>query len=281
MNADEIARRFGPPMDVIDLFEPLRAELLALLESLAEAQWRASTICDPWDVKDLSAHLLADDLGVVSRGQYRWPDGHFAGDSWSDLLAFIDRQNETWVEAMRRLAPQQVIAMLRESHRGYISYMRSRDLAGMGGAVDWAGPGPAPVWLGVAREYKEHWMHQAQIREAVGAPMLYEPRSFAPVLDAFARALRHTYRQTAAPAGARVTLRVDGDAGGVWSILRQGDTWSFDADVGAPASATVTLPQDRAWRLFTRGIAPAEAGARIEGDQALGDVALGMVSLLA
>ena len=54
--------------------------------------------------------------------------------------------------------------------------------------MDWAtGRDPAPVWLDVAREYRERFVHQQQIREATGRPRL-SPELTAPVLTAAAAA---------------------------------------------------------------------------------------------
>ena len=52
---------------------------------------------------------------------------------------------------------------------------------------------------------------------------------------------------------------------------------------GMTVDATVELDEDRAWRLFTKGIAKEEArrAARIEGDEALAERALDTVSILA
>ena len=54
-----------------------------------------------------------------------------------------------------------------------------------------------------AREFTERWVHQQQIRDAVGKPGLTERRWLHPVLDAFARALPHALRDHAAPGGTR------------------------------------------------------------------------------
>jgi hypothetical protein len=53
--------------------------------------------------------------------------------------------------------------------------------------------------------------------------------------------------------------------------------------VDMPPAATVTLDQETAWRLFTKGIDPATARDRasITGDVRLGEVALRTVSILA
>jgi hypothetical protein len=56
----------------------------------------------------------------------------------------------------------------------------------------------------------------------------------------------------------------------------------FEAVETAPA-ATVTLDQETAWRLFTKGVDPVTARdhAAIVGDEGLGEVVLRTVSILA
>ena len=125
-------------------------------------------------MKDVAAHLLADDLGRLARGR----DGHaaaaFAPTSADNvegqLLDFINRQNEAWVAAARRLSPSLIIDLLRWSGDETQAYFESLDMFAIGEPVHWAGPEPAPVWLDIAREYSERWIHQSQIRDAVRAP---------------------------------------------------------------------------------------------------------------
>ena len=164
-----------------------------------------------------------------------------------------------------------------------MEYLRGLDPAAMAGPVDWAGPGPAPVWLHTAREYTERWVHQQQIRDAVGRPGLTERRWLGPVLDAFARALPRALGDAEAAVGTRVRLVVTGEAGGSWSAVRTGSGWGFAGDGGSETAATVTMNQDLAWRLFTRGVAPVEAASRahVVGDRGLGERLLTMVAILA
>jgi hypothetical protein len=61
-----------------------------------------------------------------------------------------------------------------------------------------------------------------QIRDAVGAPGLLERRWMHPLLDLSFRALPHAYRATDAPQGTAITVRVTGEAGGTWSLIREG-----------------------------------------------------------
>jgi uncharacterized protein (TIGR03083 family) len=272
-----------PPVHTIDLFAPERDALVALLESLAPDEWNAPTVCDGWSVKDIATHILSDDLGNIARGRDGYRGGWFDAPSWEALLAFINRQNEQWVDTMRRLSPRLICELLRFSGERFVATMRARDLDAIGDPVSWAGPEPAPVWLDVAREYTERWLHQQQIRDAVGRDGLKDRGMFHPVLDAFVRALPYTYRDVAAPDGTHVRMIVEGDAGGAWSLVRVDGRWGLCTDVDAPPAASVTLDQETAWRLFTKGLTPEAARDRatLEGDAALATVALTMVSIIA
>jgi hypothetical protein len=161
-------------------------------------------------------------------------------------------------------------------------YFQSLDPHALGGPVSWAGPEPAPVWLDLAREYTERWHHQQHIRDAVGRPGLKGPRYLAPALDAFVRALPHTYRHVSAPDGALVTLTISGPSGGRWSLLRVQGHWHLYCDVTHEPDAEAVIDEDSAWRLFTKGLDRQEAQARVIllGDRSLGSRVLDMVSII-
>jgi uncharacterized protein (TIGR03083 family) len=290
------------PIHVLDLFDDERAILVDALTSLGSNEWQLPTVCPGWCVKDIAAHVIADDLSAVSGGRDGY--GEWFTGPWEDLLAFINNRNEAWVDAMRRISPQLIVELLRFSGERAFAHYHTRDLDAIGNPVDWAGPQPAPVWLHIAREYTERWLHSQQIYDALGVTRAKEPRLFAPVLDTFVRALPHTYRHTEAPPGTHIRLTITGPAGGTWSLVR-GDAptrvghatspasvaqpppavgaWALHINVETPPAVTVTLDQETAWRLFTRGIDPAAARERaeIEGDAALGEVALRTVSIIA
>ena len=61
-------------------------------------------------------------------------------------------------------------------------------------AVAWAGEEPSAHWFDVGRDYTERWLHQQQIRDAVGAPPLTGREWLHPVLDLFVRARPVAYR---------------------------------------------------------------------------------------
>jgi uncharacterized protein (TIGR03083 family) len=255
------------PIDARPLFPGERAALLELLTDLPPEQWTLATVCPGWSVKDVAAHLLADDLGRLSSGRDGYANPDFAEGldvaTWAGLIAAIDRQNDLWVRAMRRLSPRALVELLRFTAEPTVAYFATLDLAEVGRPVDWAGPDPAPVWLDLAREYTERWVHQQQIRDAVRRPGLTEREWLHPVLDAFVRALPHTLSEVPAPPDSRVALEILGEAGGVWVAERGAAGWSLGRGEATGTWASISLDQDLAWRLFTRGVSPEVAAERV------------------
>ncbi len=269
------------PIFVVDLFEPMLGHLLQLLRQLSEQQWRSATPCEGWTVKDIALHLLGDEIGQLSRGRDK--DSSSIFPPGLDLVSSINRQNALWVEATRRMSPRLICDLLDVTGHEVVHYFKGLDLTAMNGPVSWAGPDPAPVWFDVAREYTERWHHQQHIREAVGQPGLTEAVFLRPVLDTFVRALPYTFRAVSAPEQAVVKLTVVGDAGQSWYLLRKEARWSLFTETPFSPAAIVTIDQETAWRLFTKGIAkePAKEKARIEGNEALASTLFEAVAIIA
>src|ERR1051325_5654651 len=271
------------PIIVTDLFPEVLDELLLLLSSLSEEEWQKPTACAQWSVKDIALHLLGGEVGILSRQRDGFRPGADSISNYQELVAFINGLNDVWVKATRRLSARLLCELLRHTGAQVCEYFASLDPFAIGGPVDWAGSEPAPVWFDLAREYTERWHHQQQIRDAVGRPGLKQPRSFAPVIDAFVRALPHTYRNVNADEGALVALTISGDSGGRWFVLRGRDEWGLYLDVKREPEAEVIIDEDLAWRLFTKGVTRDEArtAATVIGDAPLATNALEMVSVLA
>ena len=114
-------------------------------------------------------------------------------------------------------------------------------------------------------------------------PLLDDPRLFAPVLDAFVRGIPHAFRDIAAEDGTQVRLRITGDAGGEWSLLREKGAWRLVKPLVAEPDASVEIDADTAWRLFTKGLTPEEAKGRatLNGYERLAEQVLNTVSIIA
>ena len=257
------------PVVVVDLFPAGRRALLDLLESLAPDDWFRVTSAGEWTVKDVAAHLVADDLGRVSSQR----DGH--SQPWvpadEPLKAYIDRRNGEWVTTMRRLSPTVVRCLLEFSGDETQRLFESMDPLALGWNVSWVGPDPAPNWLDVAREFTERWHHQQQIREAVGAPLLNEPAFLRPVLATFAFALVPPFRDLEAPAGTTVQFSVQGTSGGEWAVIREPAGWALGVGQADLPTASVWMDEDCAWRMYVRSLSREDVAGRstFGGDVAL------------
>lgn len=270
------------PIIILDLFPEILEALLSLLASLTPQEWEKPTACPGWSARDVALHLLGDDIGILSRKR----DGHVIAGSvsdWGELVELVNELNSQWVRATRRISPRLLVELLGIFGAQVHEYFRSLDLYALGSPVSWAGPEAAPVWLDVAREYTERWLHQQHIRDAVAKAGLKEPRYLKPVLDTFVRALPVTYQDTPAADGTLVALNISGESGARWSLLREGGQWTLYQGAPQSAHAGVLMPEDIAWRVFTRGMDRAEALDRVTltGDLALAAKLLDTVSIIA
>ena len=227
-------------------------------------------------------HLLGGEIGNLSRRR----DGHASNaalNNWGELVTFINDWNQSWVSAAGRISPRLLIDLLELTGSQMCEYFQGLDPYALGGAVSWAGPEPAPVWLDLAREYTERWHHQQHIRDAVGNPDLKQPEYFSPLLEAFMRALPRTYAGVPAAENTCVSVTISGPAGGRWSVVQEQLAWKLYSGAPPVPEAGVLIDQEIAWRIFTRGIRPDSAREQvvITGNTELGAHVLEMVSIIA
>jgi uncharacterized protein (TIGR03083 family) len=272
------------PILTVELFPPLSRELLGLLKGLSPAGWASPTACGDWSVKDVAAHLLGSNLGRLSSRDVSLKPSGEPVISFDELVSIIDRENALWVQAARRISPAILMEFLDLTDGRLYEYFKSlKPGAPARIAVSWAGDSSSPNWFDIAREYTEKWLHQQHIREAIGRPLLTERQWLFPVLDTFLRALPHHYRNVEAPEGTSIAIQVTGEAGGEWTLVKQGADWHLFAGHDPGATARIVLDQDLAWRLFTKGINVEDAGrqVKLEGDPALAKRVLDMISIMA
>jgi hypothetical protein len=226
--------------------------------------------------------LLGGDIGILSRSRDDFSPPGAAADSYIELVNLVNRSNQEWVVAARRMSPRLLRELLALIGPEVEAYFSSLDLEAMGGPVSWAGPGSAPVWLDIAREFTERWHHQQQIRDATRKPPLYDPYFLSPVLDTFVRALPHSVRHAAAPQGTVVRLEISGDSGGCWFLIRIGPIWELTLESETEPAVDVILPQDTAWRMFTKGVdsGAVQASALVRGDATLASSIFRTVSVI-
>jgi uncharacterized protein (TIGR03083 family) len=263
-----------PPVLPAPLFAPLSDALVGVLRSLLPQDWERPTISARWNVRQIAAHVLDGQLRRLSFQRDGWPvpAPDRPVETRADLVRYLDALNADWVHVASRLSPRVLSDLLERAGRETGEMAAALDPFAPGlFAVAWAGDAASPVWFDLARDLTEHWHHQQQIRLAVGAPLLLEPRFSVPVFDTFARALPVAYGETDAPPGATVTLTIAPPVSRAYTLARGARGWTLGDGAGDAAGVRVELDGETAWRVLTGGLPPGEgrARAKVAGDERL------------
>jgi uncharacterized protein (TIGR03083 family) len=247
---------------------PLRAvnaALLELLEGFGPDEWSRATVHPDRTVKDLTAHLLHGSLRRVSalRDAYRPPPGRAIATA-RELTQFIQEDNRAFMNAMSRVSPRIICELIRRYDPDLLELFERLPPDAPGLGVVWAGEWQSPNWFDIAREYSEKWHHQQQLRDATGRSPLYEPELLVPALETFARGLPFAYRSLAATEGTAIVICVRSPADIAWTLRRTGESWSLRRGVDPLAATRISVSADLIWRVWTKGVTPAQAASQIE-----------------
>lgn len=258
-----------------------RTELVTLLRGLDEEAWGQPTECPAWDVTQVALHILGDDLSLLSRQR----DGATTGlllyaedHPGADLRQLLDGFNEQWVTAATFVSPRLLVELLVLTGDWTADFYEAVDLDAPSEPVGFFGAtGPSPYWQVASRELVERWVHQQQIRRAVGAPDL-DDGFLGLVAGVFVRAIALRLPDLGLPTDATIVLEVTGVDG--WSLRRADDGWIAGSGVAPDATATISFSAATARRVFSRAPdAPGDGlGISTAGDD---DTAAAALSALA
>ena len=272
------------PILCAPLLRRVDEKLIELLRSLPASEWDAQTVAPRWQVRDVAAHLLDTVLRKLSIVRDSWYVETVDVRSPQDVVTLVNRLNEEGVSVYRRLSPPVLIDLMKLACEQSAGFHESLDpYAPAVFGVSWAGEATSPNWFDTARELTERWHHQQQIREATHRPGIMTPELYHPVLDCFLRGLPHVYRNIEASSGTVLLVEIAGDCGGRWFLARESGRWELVKDSAAEIAARVTIPQEIAWRIFTKGIDrdSAMAQIKVEGDPQLASHVLDLTAVIA
>ena len=261
--------------DTRQFFRPVACELVTLLRSLSPAAWNEPTVAGTWRVRDVVAHLVDVSIRRLSFHRDRhvppWrPQPTPTADR--EFVAFVNDLNRQWVDAAQRISPRMLTDLYEFLGMALADFVESLpDATPALFPVSWAGECKSEGWFDLGREFSEHWHHQAQIRDAVGAPPMPDPEWLKAVLLIALRGVPHAYRETPAAPGVTIAIEITGAAGGVWSLRSDAGRWTLWAGEDGRESARLTMTDDTAWRLLFNAL-PLERARLLVG--AAGDAAL-------
>lgn len=243
------------------------------------------TVARQWVIKDVAAHLLDVTCRRIALHRDGWsvpPDVEIRSNA--DLVTYLNRLNGDWVKAAKRLSPAILMQMLENVQETDCNLFREQDpFAPSPYPVSWAGETMSYNWFDIAREYTERWLHQQQMRDAMGDRSLLTAELYRPFLHIFLQAWPFTCAGLDADEGTVLKTTITGEGGGEWFLLRSEGQWKLSEAAGDMMAAETIIDGDVAWKLFSKSVRKEDIAGyfTINGNPALGAAVLDMVSVMA
>lgn len=272
-------------IETLHLFPILDRKLIELLKSLSLEEWDSQTVAKFWKVKDVASHLLDGNLRGLSTSR----DSYFGEkpeniESYQDLVGFLNNLNMSWTSATKRLSPQVITNLLDITGKEYTEHLKTLNpFDNAIFSVAWAGQETSPNWFHIAREYTEKFLHQQQIRDAVGRQAIMTKELFYPFVDTFMFAFPHTFSNVSAENGTTVSIEVSTDIGGIWNIIKTDTGWVLDKSKNIDTHAKVIIDPETVWKLFSKSWKPEQVTnkVKVSGNTTLAKQALNIVAVMA
>jgi uncharacterized protein (TIGR03083 family) len=239
-----------------------------LLGGLAEPDWDLPTACPGWTVADQVAHLIGTESVLAGRRAPALedvPGPHVRND--------MGRFNEAWVHHFRGLPPAEVLRAWRQvtgERQAQLEAMTDGDFA----ADSWTPVGPGTYGRLMEIRVFDTWVHEQDIREAVGRPGHDQGAAVERSFDEMVGALGYVVgKRAGAGDGSSVTLSLGGRPERTVNVVVDGRGRVVD-HLEAEATTRLRLPALTFARLACGRVDPdtvlAGGGVMIEGDRELG-----------
>ena len=245
------------------------ASIDALLAGLAPDEWPRATACPGWTVRDQVAHLIGTESMLAGR---RAPQA--SGEPGPHVKNDIGRLNEAWIDHYRSSSPDDLLGAYREitgERLGQLRAMTDSDFE----ADSWTPIGPATYGRFMEIRVFDTWVHEQDIRDAVGRSGHEEGPVAERAMAEIVGVLGYTVGKRArAPDGARVTIELTGPVHRVIHVAVVGRA-RVVPELDGPATATVSLASSTFARLACGRVDPGSevAAGRVAlvGDRTLAE----------
>ena len=237
--------------------------LEALGAGLDDRDWALATPCPGWSVAAQFAHIIGTESMLLGRAHPE-PEGAAGAGRPAHVRNDIGDFNELWVAELAPRPRTEVLARLAE-----VLAARKKALEAMGDE-EFSAPASTPIGPADYRRFMQIrvfdcWVHEQDVRDAVGRPGHEDGPVVEQSVDEIVRALGFIVgKKAAAPAGSSVTFELTGPLVRTVHVAVDGRAAVVDRLPG-PATTTVALGS----RLFTR-----LACGRVDPDRMLAEVHL-------
>jgi uncharacterized protein (TIGR03083 family) len=272
-----------PPGILADSSAPALTAQLAVVwdamasigESLTDEEWRRPTPCPGWPVSAQYAHVIGTESMLLDRPNPPQDPGKPDPGKRQHVRNDIGGFNEIWVAALDPLPRPEVLERFAE-----VTTARKKALAAMG-EDDFAKPSWTPIGQADYRRFMQIrvfdcWVHDQDVRDAIGRPGDEEGPAAEQSVDEIFRAIGYLVgKKAAAPAGSTVTIALTGPIRRTVHVASiEGRARAVPALEGDPTAA-ITLTSTAFTRLAGGRIDPARVvagelgGVELAGDRDL------------
>lgn len=245
------------------------ASITALGADLTEDEWKRPTALPGWTVQDCASHIVGVERMLMGEPEPDVDVGHLA-----HAQGAINASLERWIEARRAQPGTQVLAELREQTARRLVQLRALSDADLE-VVGWSPIGDVPYRTFIAVRVFDCWMHEQDMRTALGRPGHLDGPAVDLALMRFREALGFVVgKKAAAPQGSSVVFELVGAPIPSMAVAVRDRAVVVDQ---APRDPTVRLRMPFATFVAlgggrTGGAEALDTGlVAIEGDQELGE----------
>jgi uncharacterized protein (TIGR03083 family) len=244
---------------VVELLGTEWSTIADLLAGLGDEEWPRPAL-PGWDVHDVLAHLIGTER-MLTGDQYPDP----AIDAGAHVRNPIGQANEAWVVALRDRSHADLLRDFRSVTADRLAGLRAMSPEEFN-APSWTPAGQATYARFMQIRIFDCWMHEQDIRAAVGIPGNESGVVAEAVLDEVVKALGYIVgKRGRAPDGSSVVIRLTGPVQRDLPVVVDGRARFVDAIAGEP-TASLALSSSLFFRL---------AGGREDAEAAVGRIELG------
>ncbi len=256
----------GERARVVALLREEWGSLAELLAGLDDDAWSAPAL-PGWDVHDVVAHLVGTERMLAGVAVPTVPEAETSGPHVKNEIA---RSNEAWVVTLRARTHAELLDDFRSVTAERLAALEALSDAEYD-APSWTPAGDATYGRFMEIRVFDSWMHEQDIRAAVGRPGHEAGPVAEQSVEEVVRALGYIVgKRAGVPAGSSVTLRLTGPVERTVHVAVDGRATVVDTLPG-PATAELALSSSLFMRL-AGGRVPAED--ELERIDLSGDVAL-------
>ncbi|MHB1854114.1 MAG: maleylpyruvate isomerase family mycothiol-dependent enzyme [Acidimicrobiales bacterium] len=242
--------------------------LAGLLAELSEAEWATPTALPGWSVKDVAAHVVGTELSLTGQASPALAEDTRAKPHIKNDIGAI---NEAWVESFRAGPGSEVVDRLRS-----VTARRRAELEAMTqeafDADSWTPAGPGSYGRFMQIRVYDCWIHEQDIRAALGRPGHDSGPCAEQSLDEVVRALGYIVgKKAGAPQGASVSIELEGPTRRSLHVSVDGRATVVPV-LDGPAAALIRMPFGVFMAMVSGRVPadPAHPEVTIEADTDLG-----------